>query len=268
MKHEALKLAELGYHMIPWYNRFAPKPRPLVSGWAQSEAPDLATIDRWLAQYPKADWAILHKESVVLDIEMKNGLNGMRDLSDIQSKYNLKLITSTAVCTKSNGRHLWFRKPVNSPNKSGRIADGIEIKCCNASAHCPPSMGYSWLVSPIEANLLPVLPDEITNLWTSTSSGVAQDYDKPVFSEGERRNMLCAMAKALRHIGLREKELAAALCAINIERCTPQYPEQDVLAIAKDYMKHDIKDPVAAAMAGDTHAKQVCDILKGMGACL
>jgi len=268
MKHQAVELAEMGYHLVPWHNRLSDKPRPLITSWISAHIPSVETVIGWAERYPKADWAILHKDSVVLDLEMKNGLNGVEDLSRIQSDKGVSLIAHTKVSTKTNGFHMWFKKPAGSPNRSGRIADGIEVKCCNAGAHCPPSMGYGWLIPPVKPEYLEELPQAIVDMWTVSSSAVSVDYDRPQYCEGERRTMLCAMAKAMRNIGLRENELIAALASVNIERCSPAYPEQDVIAIAKDYSKREVRDPVSAALAGNEQAKAVCSLMKGMGAWL
>jgi hypothetical protein len=265
--HEAVALATLGYRMVPWRNRFDTKPRPLITDWINADA-SVETVAGWVERYPKADWAIVHKESVVLDIEMKHGLDGMRDLQNLQDQLGFLTHASTVASTKSNGRHLWFRKPANSPMRSGRIAPGIEVKCCDSSAHCPPSMGYAWIHRPVKAEDLEELPQEIVSLWQKNTTANTADYSKPVYGEGERRNMLCAMAKALRQVGLLEKELIAALTMINMERCAPMYPEADVIAIAKDYSKREIKDPVAAALAGDKNADHICQLMKRMGAWL
>lgn len=218
-------------------------------------------MDEWLDRWPRADWAIRHTETVVLDIEMKNGLNGEKDLAEICAC----LPKTTAVKTKSGGRHLWYRAPAGCTNYSTHIAAGVEAKFSNATAHCPPSMGYEWIEGPRSPADLPVLPKECLEAWNNAirTRPVAQ-YQKIMYHEGERHHMLCAMAKALRQAGLVESELVAALTAVKNNRCVGVFEDTAVRDIALSYCKHPIGSPELAAMAGDVNAAYVCALIDRM----
>ena len=221
-------------------------------------------MDEWLDRWPKADWAIRHTNSVVLDVEMKNGLNGIEDLKQFIEEDD----NGPVVRTKSGGLHIWFSAPADAPDYGVHIKDSIEIKYKNASAHIPPSMGYSWIRPACPVSELPPLPASILKAWKENaySRPAGPVYQQEKYTEGNRHLLLCSMAKALRGIGLNEQEMMAAMIAIKNNRCEGSFDDAQVLAIVRSYVNKRIDDPMMAAIAGDPSALLVCKLLKNMGA--
>jgi hypothetical protein len=201
----------------------------------------------WLTTKPNAegflraykdeiDWAIVPTDTVVLDIEMKGGLDGMRDLQEFG-----EVLPGAITQTKSGGFHYWFRQPVGKTLTGGHhIRPGIEAKAINGSVHVPPSVGYLSIIDLGCPASLPVLPENLVAAWErSATVRTSRDgqYKAETYPMGERRARLCSMAGRLRSCGLTEPELFAALVAVRDHRCDGDGAptDTDLLRIAKDY---------------------------------
>lgn len=226
------QLIEYGYWLVPWSRN--PR-KPMVRGWL-TKKPNAHGFH--IAYRDEIDWAIVPIETVVLDIEMKNGLNGMKDLEEFRP-----LPFSVSAYTKSGGCHLWYRQPPGKRLAGGHhIRPGIEAKANTGSVHIPPSTGYGWDIALGDPNALPVLPDNLVEAWEKTAKvpgASAGQYKTETYPMGERRARLCSMAGRLRTAGLTETELVAALLAIRDNRCEDPttMSDNEVVEIAKDYAR-------------------------------
>lgn len=223
-------LIECGYWLVPWSR----KPRkPLCVDWLHKK-PDASGFSR--AYGDTIDWAIIPIETVVLDLERKNGLDGLADLQEFG------VVTPGAITqTKSGGFHYWFRQPAGRRLVGGHhIRPGIEAKAVNGSVHIPPSAGYAPIMDLNRPELLPELPPRLVDAWLAsakTQSPHAGSYMAEAYPPGERRSRLCSMAGKLRSVGLVEPELFAALVGIRDNRCVGDDAptDDDLRRIAKDY---------------------------------
>jgi len=233
------QLIEWGYWLVPWSRD--PR-RPLVRDW-KNKKPDALGFHR--AYGDSIDWAIVPCAGVVvLDIEMKNGLDGVRDLLDLIGDEDLHCLDWwIQTRTKSNGRHYWFRQPVGKELVGGHyLAPGVEAKALTGSVHIPPSTGYRWITPLTEPILLPTLPKRLLEAWERTAkikSNGASIYKAEIYAMGERRSRLCSMAGRLRQAGLTEPELVAALLSVRDTRCEdpPSFSDAEIVGIAKDYAR-------------------------------
>jgi hypothetical protein len=206
----------------------------MVRDWATKKPNALG----FLRAYPDCDWAIVPRSGVVvLDLEMKNGLDGLADLMTLGP-----VPDCPTTFTKSGGRHLWFR--CEEPLTGGHhLLPGLEAKAENGSVHIPPSVGYTWQTQLVAPHDLPLLPQRILDKWKQTATLRAcrdgSTYRTETYPLGERRARLCSMAGRLRNEGLTEPELLAALLAIRDARCEDpsSFTDHEIKGIAKDYAK-------------------------------
>ena len=234
------QLIEWGYWLVPWSRN--PR-KPMVRDW-QKTKPNAHGFH--IAYRDEIDWAIVPRDGVVvLDIEMKGGLNGERDFSDIYGREpdSFGIWLCPAARTKSGGLHLWFRQPAGKELVGGHhIRPGIEAKAITGSVHIPPSVGYSWLSPLVALDCLPELPPCLVDAWEKSAkvkTSCDRQYKAETYSMGERRARLCSMAGRLRSAGLTETELAAALLAIRDNRCEDPstFTDAEIVGIAKDYAR-------------------------------
>ena len=222
-------LHALGYHVVPWFR--SPR-KPAVTGWLEKRV----NPDGFIRAYgDDLDWAIVPTDTVVLDLEMKGGLDGMRDLQEFG-----EVLPGAITQTKSGGFHYWFRQPEGVRLVGGHhIRPGIEAKAINGSVHIPPSVGYQAIVELGASEYLPVLPSALIDAWQKSAKvpGTSKSYAVEVYALGERRARLCSMAGKLRAAGLTEPELMAALCAVRDARCADPstFSDGEIAGIAKDY---------------------------------
>ncbi len=264
---EVIHLAKQGYHLVPWANRNAANPHPLIKRW-QTSPPSVESVEFFLNKWPDADWAVVPQETVVLDLENKNGLDGRADLfrlcATARVSYEMLVLNCAITRTKSQGLHLWFRVPTGCDLTGGcHLAPGVEVKRKNGSAHVPPSMGYEWTRPLGPSEELPVLPPWLVALWSAVKEGEvkkAKDYRKEIYHNGERRIIACSFAaKARDALNLNADELGALLRAVRARRMEdPEtFTDEEVDNIANDYAQRDATDPFGLAMAGDKTAQSV-----------
>lgn len=229
-------LIAMGYWLVPWCRN--PR-KPMVTDWL-TKKPNAAGF---LAAYGDSiDWAIVPIDAVVLDIEMKNGLDGFADLAELTGLGNVCDIVATTK-TKSGGYHLWFQQPDGERLEGGfHIRPGIEAKAINGSVHVPPSVGYKSLLGLVAPQDLPEMPSVLLDAWRKAASvrgQSKQSYKTEIYTNGERRQRLCSMAGKLRSCGLTEPELIACLLSVRDQRCEdPEtFSDDEIIGIARDYAK-------------------------------
>lgn len=243
-----------GLHLVPWSNRNAEQRKPLWKGWAEGDQPSLQSILNANTEWPLADWAIVPKGFVVIDLDIKNGNNGVDVFGKWceDNKLSTKEVTQQCAIVKtfSGGLHIYFRYE-GSKSKTVNAGGGVEFKLNNASVHVPPSEGYTWL-QPLESiEKLPLLPSFIEAHWEKKEEAVERDYKSSKYKNGERRSILCTMAAALRNASLRGEELYTALSAVAKNRCEGDFPDIEVQQIAKDYSGKECFDILGQAIEGD-----------------
>lgn len=92
-----------------------PGKHPRAGGWQNSNATtDLQTIAQWIKQYPNANFAIITGvETVVLDLDIRPGKNGVAELSLLEAGAGRCLPRTVTVLSGSGtgARHLYFKVP-------------------------------------------------------------------------------------------------------------------------------------------------------------
>ncbi|PBC78928.1 bifunctional DNA primase/polymerase-like protein [Streptomyces sp. TLI_235] len=67
---------------------------------------------------------------VGLDLDRKNGLDGVADLARLAAEHGFTVPTTATVATPSGGLHAWLASPPGSvfPNSVGKVAPGIDVR--------------------------------------------------------------------------------------------------------------------------------------------
>jgi len=260
--------------LIPWSNRSAAHRRPLITGW-QKANPSRETVIGWCKCYPLADWALVPKQDlVVVDLDRKNGNDGYEHLQKVafgmmsqqgvrsatpeQLHYVAKSFSTMGTHTFSGGLHLYYRLTSNTNLPTYNFGKGIETKRLNASVHVPPSEGYNFLSGIWEYDEIPMMPDWMLSFFShQIKDAPKRTYAVPRYSQGERRKNICSMAGALRNIGLTEPELIASLLAVRSTRCDGDFPDSEVIAIAKDYATKEVGTAGLALLGDQTAASAI-----------
>ena len=107
----------------------------------------------------------------------------------------------------------------------------------------PPSLHasgrrYEWRRQPDETPLAP-MPDWLLGLLLPPiTSSPAPDTPERLFVEGTRNDRLFRLACSMRHYGVINDAIAAALLAINQTQCYPPLSEVEVQRIAQSAMRY------------------------------
>jgi len=254
-----IELARKGWHLIPWSKRASSSRQPMVKGYLGT-LPTPEEVADWHRKWPSCDWAIKPTFHVVLDIEMKNGLDGEAEL--IEKFQPLEGFPSTK--TFNGGRHVWMRVPHDCTLKGGVwIGDALEVKF-KASVHIPPSEGYAWLSPLGSLTDVPLAPDWFMEAWAKAAPVSIKATETASFPEGQRHALLCSAAGALRNLGLGEEGIFLGLQGVRADRCeNPETVTDDELrGIAKSYCAKEASESFDMRLArGEERAVMVANFM-------
>lgn len=268
--NEVLRLHGKGFHLVPWLNRNAIERKPLVSGFTEATY-SVETVERFLSQWPEADWAIVPRGFVVLDVDVKT-TDGKAELEALclANGTTIEQLTESCPTTKtfSNGRHFYFSTK-ETQISSCHIGEALELKHLN-SVHVPPSQGYFWIKELDSITSLPPLPDWLGRLWVAKSQSKYgdQQFLQPRFAKGSRHSAMVSFAgKARDALALSGVELTEVLKVVRRTRCdNPDTIEDKELSkIAEDMAKFSPTDVQGLALAGDEGAQSVIDMFNRTG---
>jgi hypothetical protein len=147
-------LASLGFRVFP----VAPNSkRPLIDDFYERATRNHAKIDRWLARWPNARWAIItgvESGGVALDIDRKCNADGKVIAWGLESLHRAGIIYPSAATPTARTPRGGFRQLFRHPGtfvKSGTLVidgqeiAGIEVKGDGPSGHCiVAGRGYEW----------------------------------------------------------------------------------------------------------------------------
>jgi len=198
----------------------------MIADWANAATTNTAIVSAWWTEWPHALIGTPTGKRTglaVLDIDMKNGVNGFRSLATLG--YVDPPRTPTAL-TPTGGAHLHFQRPEggfrNTAGAGGRgVGDGLDWRCDGGYVVLPsPGSGYRWgewtydncSPLPVPADLLPreVEPNPYTQaagvagrlqmaVTVNSLGGVARCLREA--ADGERNQLLywaaCRFAEAI-----------------------------------------------------------------------
>ena len=133
----ALHYAAEGFAVLPiWPNA----KNPLTTNGVNDATTDHQQINEWWARWPTANVAIHTKDLLVLDIDVKNGVDGYGSLDDLEDEYEVLPTTRTQE-TPSGGLHMIFRTAgVTIPSVTNCPRPGIDVRAAGGYILIDPSV--------------------------------------------------------------------------------------------------------------------------------
>lgn len=241
----ARALAKRGLAVVPC------KPRtkvPALAGWPNLVLSD-AAIDAWWEDNPEYNVGIIlgaPARKLLVDIEMKKGLNGEADLRRIEEEYEPLPASVEAITPNGPGRHIYLNY-YGSDVRSCYIAPGIEIKAGGFQVLAPPSIhpdtgtAYRWSVD--SASKFADAPQWLVDLAIRAQGGSSNGLGKGKSVEQWHAVLANEIADTTRNVTLTQIAgklfrhridpvlVFDMLLCVNEARCKPPLPAADVETI-------------------------------------
>lgn len=255
----AAREAALGYAARGWRTLPVSGKIPTLKDWPSAASTDPDTIRGWWAQQPAANVGIAtgkQSDLFVLDVDPDKG--GEDTLLKLEAQYG-EVPRTIEVITGGGGRHFYFQHPgVSIGNSAGKLGPGLDIRTDGGQVVAPPSVHpetgrhYEWDAAhhPDDVPLAPV-PQWLLDKLAVTTKRAASPKSGEAIPEGQRNEGLTREAGRLRHIGLHETELEAALLAINRGRCLPPLSDEEVRGISASVARYPVEGKDVALQAVD-----------------
>lgn len=257
LSNEAMRLAELGYHVFPCVPG---EKRPLTEHGVNDATTDDEQIAEWWDRWPNANIGVSTDGLLVIDIDPVNGESNPW-CSEIEQQ--AELMTGAATVTPRRGNHFWFSAGGRDlRNTASKIAPGVDTRANGGYVIVPPSETaegiYQWApfydlrFGPDD---LPEPPDWLLGMLDGTMVKVTPEktestYSEGVIGEGQRNHALTQLAGLMRRGGMGFEEIRAALRATNTNRCVPILDVDEVDAIASSVCRYDPEQAVQANIEG------------------
>ena len=139
----ALGYAGMGIHVFPCNPSGDHAKQPITKSGFKDATTDPDKIYRWYTQWPSALIGLRTGRTsgvFVVDLDNKNGVNGIAELEKLEAKHG-KLPETYTVITPSGGRHLYFAMPDTDLGCSAsRVGEGIDIRAEGGYVIAQPSM--------------------------------------------------------------------------------------------------------------------------------
>jgi len=152
-----LYATQLGFRIVPVM--LEPFFRPLMPNWPETASSDPDVIRDWWRRWPDAAAAVATGAGsgvLVIDQDVKNGVDGCATLRAIKEKYGAIAATWVA-STPSGGRHEYLKHPGPRHFISNQVHRelGIDIRADGGLVVLPPSKrsggAYSWIRPPFDS---------------------------------------------------------------------------------------------------------------------
>ncbi|MEJ1408628.1 MAG: phage/plasmid primase, P4 family [Candidatus Sedimenticola sp. (ex Thyasira tokunagai)] len=203
-------------------------------------------IKEWWDENPTANIGIATGDVsglVVIDVDVKNGIDGNVSYSELNDKYN---IPDTRIAkTPSGGKHYYFFLPEGNMlrNRTGALP-GIDVRGTGGYIVAPPSKNadgkYEWIDESVD---IADMPDDLIEYFNQ-KDGVDKDHDTHSIDnpldgvpEGQRNDALFRYACRLRSKSL-SKEEARKLVIKAAKRCTPPFSKEEAKKCLKSAWKY------------------------------
>jgi hypothetical protein len=250
---------ELGWYVFPLADG-GKVPRAGSNGLLDATR-DPEQIKRWWAAHPRANIGVnCGKSGVgVCDVDPRHGGDAsFETLRHDLGKATFDTITQT---TPSGGTHyVYDANGAIIRNTESKIAPGIDTRGDGGYFVAAPSVradsSYTWVIDegPFD-RVAATWPKELTAAIPAESpKAKTRVDDAAVIPEGKRNGALASLAGSMRHRGMAEDAIEAALLKENEAKCKPPLPESEVRAIAHSVSRYDPKAPVSERLVRDAQA--------------
>ena len=176
----AVPLAELGYLVFPLIPN---DKKPLTEHGCKDATNDPAMIAYWAGKYPNANVGIHCKGLVVIDLDVKDGKNGIVDLAEVTDTLG-PLPDCPAIVISTGGRHLYFKVPSVAVKNAQGVKwqgrkTGIDIRTEGGYVVAPDSVvstGLYHVVKPlVPVNDLPDIPQSWLNDFLPVKESISHE---------------------------------------------------------------------------------------------
>jgi len=242
----AIAYARLGFHVFP----LVPNGKtPLIAGGFKAATTNTAQITAWWAATPRANIGIATGESglVVIDLDVKGGVNGVEAWQDLYAKYGFD-VSTWLVETPTGGTHCYFRANGHGiASSAGKLGRGIDVRATGGYVVAPPSIvngkKYRWLQDPSPETLVN-LPDALASLLRDGSNGNGTMLKPPVdidsdVPEGERNDTLTRWVGKKLAEGVPPAQAYEMAKMFNFLHCKPPLPVKEVNTIVRSIVKRE-----------------------------
>lgn len=197
----ATELARGGFRVFPirdWGDGDGLKP---IKKFPQLASTDIGRVISWWATWPDACVGLATGDGsdvAVLDLDVKNGKDGVASLADIGLS-DLAALSPVRVKTPSGGWHLYFRNDDRLRNSVDllRQGSGIDVRTDGGFVYAPGSLKNGRRYAPEGAPLgyadLPPFPDVLIR--DERAAGHNEQADEPLaFAPGDLEQVLSALS--------------------------------------------------------------------------
>lgn len=249
----ALRYAEHGWHVFPIKPRLK---EPIVAKGFLTATNNVEQVAAWWSAHPNANIGLWPGQSglVIVDLDSKSAETIARNFG-LFSEPTLECRTGR----EGGGRHLYFKRPLFhvSNAKPFTACDELEVRGDAGYVVLPPSIHpsgrvYQWLGRVEEIRELPAsfLVELEAAQSRQTSSDAARGAAREIaleesIGEGGRNNTLTRYAGRLLAKGIDEEETLSLLAAMNVARCKPPLPFDEVNAIVASIARKESTKPRA-----------------------
>jgi len=239
LKQSALKYSKKGFKVMPLNGKL-----PLTKNGSKDATTDTAQIEAWWTTHPNANIGVATGDGlIVVDFDNLTG-----EAAELYASLPASWVSKTG-----RGYHIWLSTDMEISNSASRLAKGVDIRGEGGYIVVPPSIHpdgghYTWHVYDADE------PDEapawlteklLANKRVSHPALTTQD---PIASGG-RNEALAAIAGSMRHKGLSQAAIEAALLEENQLRCDPPLSDEEVMRVAKSVSRYEPATDVAKAPA-------------------
>jgi len=213
---------------------------PLTAHGLQDATTDLNRLSAWWGKYPNSNLAVaIPKGYFVLDIDIAH--NGYESLAKLQRIVG-ELPDTLLITTGSGGSHYWFTttEPVRNTVALAGL-EGLDIRGIGGYVVTAPSLHRTGGYYKIAENRCPApAPQALIDLVlkaTPSNQSIAPAIVNAI-NEGGRNHTLASLGGTMRRRGMELKEIETSLLAINLNRCNPPLPEDQVRKIAASVSRY------------------------------
>lgn len=244
----ALTYASWGWHVLP----VVPNGKiPATQHGVKDATTDAEQIARWWTQNPDFNIGIAAGERsgvIVFDIDPRNGGDHSWDK---WTQDNGNVPDGAMQMTAGGGYH--YVANYMPEIRSCKLAEGVDLLSNGRYFLASPSSiegrQYEWegLSDPFDG----VAPFKVPDSWLLAYSNMRKPAERPAITgggliQGSRNNGLTALGGAMRHYGMTEAEIMAALSIANETRCEIPLPSSELAQIVRSVCRYEPESDVAA----------------------
>ncbi len=229
---------------------------PLTPHGFKDATTDPTIIAGWCQQYPNANiGSPTRDDEPVLDVDPRNG--GDESLAQLEATHG-PLPRTRTVQTGGGGSHRRYRYSGPAVRWKKTLAFGIDLKVTGGYVLLPPSKtdkDYEL----IEDTPLAPLPEWVIAVGTKGDVAPPPAFEAVADTiTADRNNTLTSLGGTMRRRGMTEDEIAAALLAVNGNRCKPPLAEDEVRKIAKSVASYAPEQAVQMEIVRDETIPDAC----------